>query len=297
MVRNIMDVSVVDGPEPTTFEPFTIRYEGLLATTHEMDLSQLGESLQGFAKAIAVAANFAYTGSTAVHIDALKVKVIAQPTEEHRCYEVWALIKPIMESKEFWIGAMGAAATIFAPIIAYILSSRKSEEMKHLSDALKLALSGNQAVTEKLVSTVEKLAEALNPSVRKALSPIDRSCTHIDVYAGDKKVQTLNSSTKASFNAGGARVSDHTKVFSGVISQFDMTSGTCKVLLDGQSERISANVVDPCYSAPNNAYATAMAAKTSITFLAKPELDGDGLIAKLYIFDTVLEDLEESKVT
>lgn len=277
-------------PERGSFEPISIRYEGRLAASHEMDLWQLGESIQGFAKTIAVAANFAYTGSPAVHMDALKVQVMATPTEEHHCFEVSAVIRPLFESKEFWIGAMGAAATIFAPIITYILSSRKSEEMKHLSDALKQAMTGNHAVTERLVGTIEKLAEALNPSVRKALGPIGKSCNSIDIYEGGEKIHSMDSTTKASFANVGSKVADHTKVFTGVISEFDMANGSCKVLLDGAAERIAAKVVDPVFSNANNPYVLSMAAQQQIKFLAKYELDSDGNMVKLHIFDTLRDD-------
>lgn len=284
------DVRMPEGP---TFEPISIRYEGRNAAAHQMDLWQLGESLQGFAKAIAVAANFAYTGSTAVHLDALKVQVVATPTDEHHCFEVTALIKPLLESKEFWIGAMGAAATILTPVITYILSSRNSEEMKHLSDALKQSMAGNQAVTEKLVSTIEKLAEALNPSVRKALAPIGKSCNSIDIYEGGSKIHSMDATTKAAFANAGTKVADHTKIFTGIISEFDMTTGTCKVMLDGATDRIAAKVADPVYGQPNNPYVMSMAAQQQITFLAKYELDVNGEIVKLHIFDTVRDEAEE----
>lgn len=284
-------VPLPDGP---MFEPISIRYEGRGAAAHEMDLWQLGESLQGFAKAIAVAANFAYTGSTAVHLDALKVQVVATPTDEHHCFEVTAQIKLLLESKEFWIGAMGAAATILTPVITYILSSRKAEEMKHLSDALKHSMTGNQAVTEKLVSTIEKLAEALNPSVRKALTPIGRSCSSIDIYEGATKIHTMDATTKAAFSNTGTKVADHTKVFTGVISEFDMTTGACKVLLDEATERVAAKVADPVYSTPNNPYVVSMAAQLKITFLAKYELDTNGDIVKLHIFDTIRDEADDA---
>lgn len=260
-----------------------------MAAEHEMDLGLLGESLQGFAKAIAVTANLAVTGAPAFHYDALKVKVVAQPVDEHHCFEVWAVVKPIMESKEFWAGAIGAAATIFAPVIAYVLSSRKSEEMKHLSDALKQSMTGNQAVTEKLVATIEKMADALNPSVRKALAPIDKSCAQIDLYSGGQKIQSMDSDTKQAFANRTTKVADHSKTFSGLLSEFDMTNGNCKVQLDGEGERITAKVLDPVYSEPNNPYVVSMASQSMLKFLAKYETDADGAVTKLHIFDTAEE--------
>ncbi len=275
--------------ENATFKPLVIRYDGNEASAHELDLHQLGESIQGFAKVFGAAGNLVITGQPTQHLDALSVRVVAVPVPEHHCFEVWAVLQPIIQSKELWAAVSGALLT---PTIAYILSRRTKEEMKHLSDALTLVLKGNQATTDKLLSTVEKLADALNPSVRKALSPIGRSCERVELYAGDEHVQSMDETTKAAFAARTTQVADHSSVYRGVISAFDMSTGVCKVLLDGDVETISARVVDPVFSDPNNPYALSMASKVSVRFLAKHEVDEAGKIVKLHIFDTA-EDIPE----
>ena len=269
--------------EEEIIRPLVIRYEGKDASKHELDLHQLGESLQGFAKVFGAAANLVATGQPVQHLDALRVRVVAVPVQEHHCFEFWSVLRPIVESKEFWAATTAAVLT---PIIAYILSKRTKEEMKHLSDALTLALKGGQATTDRLLATVEKLAEALNPSVRKALSPIGRSCETVDLYAGSVKFQTMDADTKAAFAGGGTQVADHSNVYSGIISAFDMGSGACKVQLDGDAEMIQGRVVDPVFSEPNNPYALAMASKAPLRFMAKHEVDQAGKLVKLHIFDT-----------
>lgn len=268
------------------FEPIIIRYEGLDAERHEIELGQLGESIQGFAKAIAVAANYAYTGNAAVHYDALDVRVLAVPVKEHHCFELWAQIQPIVMTKEFWAGAVVAVGGVLTPVLSYIFSKRTGEEMKHLSDALQLSIGANQAVTEKLVSTVEKLADALNPSVRKALAPIDRSCAQIDLYQAANKVQSMDTETKKAFSVGGSKVADHSKQFTGVISELNMLTGTCQVMLDGNEKPVAGKILDPVCEQPNNPYATALASQMPIAFVAKYELDAEGVLTKLHIFDT-----------
>lgn len=270
-------------PSHTEFQPIIIRYEGLQAANHEIELQQLGESLQGFAKTIAVAAHLAHTGSAALHYDAMQVKVVAVPVHEHHCFEFWAVIKPIIESKEFFTGA---AAAVLTPVLAYIFSRRTSEEMKHLSDALKQSIGGNQAVTEKLVSTVEKLAEALSPSVRKALTPIDRSCTEIDIFQGRERIQSMDAETKKAFATSGSKVADHSATFTGVVTEFNITNGACQVQLENEPRPTPGRVLDPAFSEPNNPYATALATQQPISFLAKYEIDDAGNLLRLHIFDT-----------
>lgn len=280
-----VDLAAPEEPSPG-IAPLILRFEGGDAKNHQIDLRLLGESLQGFGRCFAVAANFAVTGTPAQHADALEVRVVATPTPEHNCFEIWALVKPILESKELWSGAAGLT---LGPIVGYIFSKRTKDEMKHLADALKQSMGGNQEVTERLLTTVEKLAEALNPSVRKALTPISRSCEEIGLYSGNNKIQNMDAETKKVFAARTSKIADHSKQFVGVISEFDMHTGTCKVLLEGEAERVPAKVLDPVFSIANNVYVESMAAVVPLKFIAKYELDDEGKLARLHIFDTAEE--------
>jgi len=66
-----------------------------------------------------------------------------------------------------------------------------------------------------------------------------------------------------------------------------MISGSCKVALEGADaeDRTSAVVTDPSVQRPNNPYVTAMSKLSPIRFLAKAELDADGVLTKLHISD------------
>ena len=55
------------GPASTPTEEFPllgIRFEGNIAQQHELDLNQLGQSLQGFARIFAVSAHFLKTSNS-----------------------------------------------------------------------------------------------------------------------------------------------------------------------------------------------------------------------------------------
>lgn len=265
------------------FPLLNIRYEGNDAIAHQMDLSQLGVSLQGFARIFAVSANLLKTGKLNKHLDALEVRVMAVPTTEHRCFEFSATIVNVVQSKELWSGVFGALLTT---LVQYVLSRKDKEEMKYLSEALKQALQNNQGTVDKLVATIDKMADALRPAARQALTPVERSCKRIDMYADGQKFHSLDAATKQSFMDDEAIISDHAAIYSGLISEFDMTNGACRVTLEGETSRIPALVTDPIYSRPNNAYVEAMAASRPLRFVAKAELDAEGNILKLYISDT-----------
>lgn len=263
----------------------SIRYEGGDAESHSIDLHQLGQSLQGMARILAVSAHFTETGKYNKQFDTLSVKVVAEPVEEHHCYEVTATIIRIASSGVLWSG-LGTA--LLMAVLGYVFNRRKAEEMKHLSDALKQSIGQQAEVQERMLLTIEKLADSLQPSIRQALSPIGQSVESINLRRRDARGErvVLDRETKELAQVG----KDHTITgphqMSGIISELDMVSGSCKVSLESDPEvRVPAKIVDPVVGLPNNPYAQALSQITTITFTAKAEIDAEGNVAALYISD------------
>jgi len=263
-------------------EAISIRYEGGDAVEHAIDLNQLGVSLQGFARILAVCGNFVETGKYNKQFDSLSVKVIAKEPDQHHCYEVVAYVQSILTSANFWSGTGGAA---LSAIIAYVLSRRSGEEMKHLKDALDLAIGQNASINEKLIATIDKMADALRPAARNATYPIGRTCQRVDLYSGNSRIANLDQSSQDSFSQSSGNEITATRKWVGLISELDVRTGTCKVSLGDSDSRVQAEITDPIRMAPNNPYALALAAQVKIEFLAKAEVDEDREIVKLYISD------------
>lgn len=263
----------------------SIRYKGGDAIGHSIDLHQLGQSLQGFARILAVSAHFAETGKYNKQFDTLSVRVLAEPVKEHNCYEVTATILKIASSKELWSG-LGTALCM--GVIGYIFNRRKEEEMKHLSDALKQSLSQQAETQERMLATIEKLADALQPSVRQALTPIGQSVESINLrQESDSQARIhLDRETKELASVDKNNTITSAKQFFGVISELDMLTGACKVALESDpSTRVPAKIVDPVVQLPNNPYVQAMSKIAIIEFTAKAEIDIEGNTVNLYISD------------
>lgn len=264
----------------------SIRFEGGDADAHQIDLNQLGASLQGFARVLAVSAHFAQTGKYNKQYDALSVKVVADPVQEHHCYEISAtVVQQIFSSEVLWSG-LGTA--IFMGVIGYVFNRRKGEEMKHLSEALKQSLGIQADAQSKMLATIEKLADALQPSVKQALTPIGQSVESINIrqQSGTSKPIVLDRETKELASASKESTITESRQFIGVISELDMITGACKVALQQEPEtRIPSVITDPIGQLPGNPYALAMLHLTPISFIAKAEKDVEGLIIKLYISD------------
>lgn len=263
---------------------YSIRYDGLDAEAHKIDLSQLGISLQGFARVLAVFAHFAYTGNYNKQYDALSVKVFATPTKDHHCYEVSAWIARVASSEYLWSGTGGA---LLVALMNYFFGKRRAEELKYLNDALQLAMGQNKETTQQLLATIQKMMDSLRPSGRQALAPIDESCATISVFRDSEEYVTLDKAAKARFSDNSINTIEPSRKFTGVISEMDMESGTCKVLLDGSDtgRRTLATITDPIGKRPGNPYVVSMSQLSSISFDAKPEVDTDGNVVRLHISD------------
>lgn len=268
----------------------SVRYQGYDAISHEIDLNQLGESIQGFARVISLCASVLTTGRLPFHFDTLDVSVVSLPVDEHHCFEVLAMVKSMATSKELWSGAFGA---VLAAVIQYVLSRRDQGNMKYLNEALQRSMQSNElnmtrlaTTVDKMMASIDKLTDILQPAARQALSPIERSCERIDLHLEGVCFMSLNRIHKRSFAHAGRKLSEHLETYVGVISQFDMTTGACRVTLEGSRARIPAIVVDPAFNRPKNRYVEAMASSHAISFLAKADLDDEGHPLRLYISDT-----------
>ncbi|SAL49439.1 hypothetical protein AWB71_02753 [Caballeronia peredens] len=280
-------LQAVDTKSEVSLCVLSVRYEGNDAASHETDLNQLGVSIQGFACVFALCANTLATGRLSEDFDALDVRVVSLPVAEHHCFEVLVMVKSMATSKELWSGAFGA---VLAVVVQYVLSRRDQDQMKYLNEAMQVALRNNQAVSERftnsidrMMTSIDKLADALRPAARQALAPIERSCKRIDLHTEGGHFMTLNAEHKRAFAENEGVVSERLAPYVGVISQFDMATGACRITLDGDTARIPAIVIDPVFGRPKNRYVEAMASADSIRVLAKADLDGDGIPVRLYI--------------
>lgn len=264
----------------------SIRYEGGDAEVHSIDLSQLGQSLQGMARVLAVSAHFAQTGKYNKQYDTLSVKVVARPVEDHHCYEVSAAVMKVVANADVLWSGIGTA--LFMAVVGYVFNRRKEEELKHLSAALQQSLGQQGEAQTRLLTTIEKLADALQPSVRQALAPVGQSVGSINIRpAGNTAASViLDAETKALSTASKENAITETRLFSGIISELDMINGACKVALESDPEnRVVSIITDPLVTRPRNPYAIAMSDLRPMKLTAKAEVDQDGCIVKLYISD------------
>ncbi|WP_288463263.1 hypothetical protein [uncultured Pseudomonas sp.] len=285
------DAFIEDDEQDFAFE---IRYEGGDAEFHRIEMSSLAESLEGFSKIYSVAAHFATTGQYAKQAQALNAKAYAQETEA-KCFSVagalaWATANGIFQ---------GLAAVVFTGVVSYIFQrcSGNREEMKHLRELFEQKLAFDDKNVNRLLDTIDKLASALQPSVKKSVAPIGRSCDRIDLYSRTRGMHSSigEAEKDAILSEEPAEIMPE-QMFSVIITGLDRVSRTCKASFteqdaeepveeDGSPRRILCDITDPVATLDDNPYLGAFVTGKPLQVRAKALLR-NGLIAKLYISDS-----------
>lgn len=279
----------------TEFDPIVLRYEGLEASRHLIDLRQVGISIQGAAQILGSAGHVVVTGQYAKRVHALSVRVLASTPRDGS----WELPAVIMTAAPMAIPmlptfaeiskkvATSAATRIFNYVIAKL--GGHSNEAKMAFDLAEKALSEMGQTSRHAIDAVERIATNQRPAARLFVVSIGESCSYVTVGEQSDGAISVDKSMRDAIEAPDPREIGSTQTFRIFISELDLKNRTCMVsFLDDpepdQEYRLSGEISDPVLHAPNNPYSAALASQTTLEVIAKPELR-DGEIEKLYILD------------
>lgn len=265
--------------------PIVIRFDGLEADNHEIDMAALAESLKGLARIIGVAGNFAVNQKYVQHKDALSVKVVVKPPEAH-CFEILAWLK--------WASGATLTVSIVAglavTLVGYVFkkAAGDQEEMRQLRGALDEAIkqlgTRDQSVVDRLLSTVDRMADALRPAVKQAVAPIGTSARTLSISEnGSAKVIKIGIAERDAIMAEEPTDIGEEHAYTILITELDMETGACRWSSPSEPEtRTLGRITDPALTVPNNLYALHLAAKTPLRVRAKAA-SREGEITQLYI--------------
>ena len=257
------------------FEQIKIRYDGYDASDHAIEIGALAESLKGLGRIIGVAATFAATEKLVLHADARPIKVVVGRPESN-CLTLTAAMQWV--DQHAFIA--GTASTLTASLVTYIVTyfSGRKEEMKHLAASLEAAIRElghrDDKVVAALIDTVNRMAEGLRPAVKQAVKPVGTTAQTMTI-SGTKGRDPLvvDRAMREAIDAEEpVEVGDEIAIVVRFV-EMNWDSRTCRIVTTGEDEhRYTAEITDPEIQIPNNAYATAFAAQTSLTVRAKPTL-------------------------
>lgn len=270
-------------------EILIIRFDGLDAESHEIDLFALGESLKGIARIASTAGNFALTQKYSKYFIAHDVKVLAREPKAN-CFSV-PMVWTFVQQHQILSGSFGVIASL---LVGYIMNNNanKTLEMKLLKESLDTAIRQlghrDDAVITRLLDTVDRMAIDLRSSARQVVAPLGKSASTVTIYSPKHDfTTTFNQDDADEINKNKDDEITDTRELIILITELDLQLGTCKAHLDESkpNQRINAVITDPLIKQTNNSYSLAFAAGERIRVKAKLQIN-DGEITKLYISDT-----------
>lgn len=274
-----------------SLEPIIIRYDGIDAEHHEIDLALLGESLKGGARLLAVAGHLATTGIYVSRTPAMQVKVLAG-TPRDGCYQIPAQLVGIVTALPL-ITPQGRALlglTVKA-VVNYMLAKLGGDNavaMKAL-DVANTAILANKEVTVKALDFAKeagKAADDQRPAARSFAVPVGK--TAATALIGDKDdAFIIDVNARKQIDHEVAVEIGPSQPFMVTISELDVHTGSCKIAIDGDDsgERYSGEITDPVVRNPRSPYSAALDNQSNLRVVAKPHLI-DGALKKLTISDT-----------
>jgi hypothetical protein len=268
-------------------EPILLRYEGIDAAEHEIELASFGESLIGMSRIVAVSSNFVITGDYKFNYQSHQVKVVTREPKA-KCFELLLYIKAVSQHPIF----QGFAGPLVAAIIGYIIA-RKSKESRETEKRI-LAIEElvrangytNEKVVLKMLSLIEKMSDDLHPALKQVVAPVNITCETIQIGKSEYEPLLINANRKAKILEESPIEIEDEASFSVVISELDKENATCKVrfTLPKEEKRVPALIADPSVKIMDDPYSLAMACASVVKVTGKLEYQ-DGEIKKLHILN------------
>lgn len=283
--------------------PIQIRYDGLDAESHRLDMTMFGVSLQGAARIIAIAAHIAATGEYTNRGPSMRFRVLAS-TPEPQCVTIAAVLHLAAAASPIILEM--PPADLIEKIANYILSSlggktRNESELELIGDSIQALRESNQANTqlglEGIISTrtvalaaMEAIKEAANdqrPAARQFASPIGISAAEA-IIGNRESAFVIDVAARKRIDFDAPEEILEQRPYTLRLSELDTMAGTCKAEVQGDpgNRRLSCTVADPVVHKPQSPYSNALNEKTWLKVSAKPHLQ-NGDLYRLTILDTL----------
>jgi hypothetical protein len=273
------------------FLPVIIRYDGLDADGHVIDLGLLGQSIQGASRLLGSAGSMVITGQFAKQSQALSVRVLAGEPQAH-CWEIPALITTILPAltpmlPSFKDVVTAAATKAVTGIVNYaiLMAGGRNKEAAMVRDVAIKALEELGHTTRVTVEAMERVAIAQRPAIKLFVAPVGLSCALARIGDPSDGAFSIDAETRQVIDAPEAAEIGPTQDYEILISEFDFKNRSCKFSLRDQTnpqERFTGEITDPVAQMPKNPYSTAN--QQWLWVRAKAQLKG-GELDKLYISD------------
>lgn len=272
------------------FEPIQIRYEGLDAANHALEMHLAAPSISGIAQIARVAADFALTHDYVGRPRNSSVRILMRPPSE-KCfhYELIAVAATQYPLITDFIKHISFELMTSIMSAIFLRRSGRSQEMDRHLDVIDKLLeqSGADRLDErqKTFELLNRALDAVQPAVRRAITPIGQTCGSVEVGEEDYGGAVIDFATKeAILSKDDAQIGDEAEYIVR-LDGLSLKGKNCRALIvDGDGRIIPGKITDPAILLVENVYTDALHRQVPLRIRAK-SLIREGRMATLYISD------------
>lgn len=263
-----------------------IRYDGIDASRHEIDIIELGQSLQGAGKLIRAASSVVIS-QPKIAAPTTRMRVMARQPEAGS-YVVTAVVAPLLPLIP---GILPSAGKLVELLVSYTISkfTRKSDATDKAFELARLAVEENGMTARAAIEAMTRVTEGQRSAVRQFVAPIGDSCGTAQIGSVANGVLTFNKSDREDIDSPDAVQLGEAGQYDIIISELDVKNRTCKfnVIGSGEERRLSGSILDPAIISPRNNYSLSLSEHHRLKVTAKPEIV-EGEVTYLHISDSSL---------
>lgn len=257
--------------------PIVLRYDGLDAENHQVDLADLGISLLGASRMIALSANFAYTGRVITREPALQVRVLGGIAKDG-CWQIPIFIAPLVPVLPDIYQAI--SSNLVGALVNWTLAKfgGRPKEAEMFRDIAIKAIEANEQISKHAISEMRLVAESVidaqKPAAKKLVRPVGETCETLRIGFNQESIKVDRPMKDAISEAGNIETLDE-RNYVVLFSELDRRNKTGKLSIkdDPQPQkRYSSIITDPKIDEADNIYAESLSAEKWITVRGKLQI-------------------------
>lgn len=265
------------------------KFTGEMADSHMLPALEASQSIEGIARVLTVVSHYMVTGEVRKrHPFESTAKIIIRPLENGSVEALFGLLmQPDTFSTTTTVGAIGTgiASAYFKDLLSFLTNRMVGKKHEPKTDELKQLLASRSG-------EVDALADAIEPSIKRAHSSISNGAGQIVIISGSNNVVNFDAKTKHYINNTKLAEELETKIVScGSLNAntrygrvFDAEHGrTIPISVSRQAEPRTLGALADSLTRYSKRKMSTEGSEVSISY--RVEYDADGVVKRYIIYD------------
>ncbi|CAD7023277.1 hypothetical protein REJC140_00152 [Pseudorhizobium endolithicum] len=282
--------------ERSLIEPVKVEFAGRDADAHRMDALLLGQSLSGMARVYNSVGHYHFHRQIKASAHS-EVRVQVGPPERG---SIFYLIYMMMVHGKMAVypELLFSLAEMAVPSFIKAIVAQRTGQTKEMDKALDIiqqqsaqyhelaleARKSDQQIREGLLDVVKTLAANNRAALSDMAAPVGKTVNEVRQVPKNADPIVIDTPTAAALRSKEEVTVGEMATFRGVFRAVDTTTGSFR-LEDEDGKEYRGKITDPALLTPQNFYTHALDTQEVVAITAKPTLNEDGTVHRLFVSD------------